>query len=344
MFIDRLLATALALVLVQPWGGSSGPPESAGARGDTLSRVDSQRSVMGTMFHIIVYHTSVPDARKAVDAAMAEIVRLDQVMSHYKEDSDLSRLNRAAGQRDVEVEPSLYDVIEKSLAFSRLSNGRFDITVGPLVRLWKQAQSKNRRPTEAEIAEARRCVGYDKIETRPPNRIRIHSDCLAIDLGGIGKGYAVDKAIGVLKSRGIRHAMVNAGGSTIGAIGAPPGRDGWPVALSAAVDGRSTLLLRDAAISTSQQNLVSLPLEQVGFGEIMDTASGAPIQYRSSVSVVVDDATAADALSTTLLLTPVPDASKLLEHFPNASALWTSPAGELQGEYRMSRLQLAVAR
>jgi thiamine biosynthesis lipoprotein len=261
-------------------------------------------------------------------------------MSHYKEDSDLSRLNRSAGQGEVVIEPSLYDVIEKSLAFSRLSNGRFDVTVGPLVRMWKQAESEGRRPSEAEIAEARRCVGYQKIETVPPDRVRVHSDCLAMDLGGIGKGYAVDKAIGILESHGIRHAMVNAGGSTIGAIGAPPGRDGWPVRLSAPVDGRSTLLLRDAAISTSQQNLVSLPLEQVGFGEIMDTASGVPIQYRASVSVVIDDATSADALSTTLLLTPVADASKLLEHFPNASALWTSPAGTLQREFRMSRLQL----
>jgi thiamine biosynthesis lipoprotein len=329
MSTGRVLAAALVIGLA-----------SAPARGDTLSRVESQRSVMGTMFHIIVYHGSPPDAQKAVDAAMAEIVRLDRVMSHYKEDSDLSRLNRSAGQGEVVIEPSLYDVIEKSLAFSRLSNGRFDVTVGPLVRMWKQAESEGRRPSEAEIAEARRCVGYQKIETVPPDRVRVHSDCLAMDLGGIGKGYAVDKAIGILESHGIRHAMVNAGGSTIGAIGAPPGRDGWPVRLSAPVDGRSTLLLRDAAISTSQQNLVSLPLEQVGFGEIMDTASGVPIQYRASVSVVIGDATSADALSTTLLLTPVADASKLLEHFPNASALWTSPAGTLQREFRMSRLQL----
>lgn len=317
---------------------------AAWAQGEPLSPYHGQRYVMGTMFEIIVYHPSPSTARQAVDRAMAEIVRLDRVMSHYKEDSDLSRLNRAAGQGFIEVDPSLYDAVEQALAFSRVSGGKFDVTVGPLIRLWKDAHAAGRRPSADEIARVTRCVGYQYLETSPPNKIRLRSGCAAIDLGGIGKGYAVEKAIGILESHGIHDAMVNAGGSTIAAIGTPPGRDGWPVRIAAPVEGRSTVLLRDAALSTSQQSLLSLPLEADGFGEIMDPARGGPIQDRASVSVLGPGATAADALSTTLLLMSDSGGVTLLEQFPGVSALWASPAGELRAEYHMSGLRFAGPR
>ncbi|MBA2305702.1 MAG: FAD:protein FMN transferase [Acidobacteria bacterium] len=309
-----------------------------------LSPVGAQRYVMGTMFEIIVYHPVRPAAERAVHDAMTEIVRLDQVMSHYKEDSDLSKLNRSTGRDFVVVDAALYDVVDRSLSFSRLSDGRFDVTVGPLVQLWKRAHGDGHRPSAEEIAAAKRCVGYRNIETGTPNRLRLRSDCVAIDLGGIGKGYAVERAIDILKAQGILDAMVNAGGSTIAVIGAPPGREGWPVRIGAPVRGSSTLLLRDAAISTSQQSLATLPLETEGFGEIVDPDRGVPIQDRASVSVITANATTSDALSTALLLTPLREAPKLLEHFPDASALWMSPGGTLQAEYRASRLRPADSR
>ncbi len=308
-------------------------------RADNGSPVGEQRYVMGTMFEIIVYHPARPVAERAVQEAMAEIVRLDRVMSHYKDDSDLSRLNRSAGGDFVVVDPALYDVIDRSLGFSRLSDGTFDVTVGPLVQLWKRAHNDGHRPSAKEVAAAKRCVGYGNIVTRPPHGIRLRSDCVAIDLGGIGKGYAVERAIEILKAHGIRDAMVNAGGSTIAGIGAPPGRDGWPVRLGAPVRGSSTLLVRDAAISTSQQSLATLPLETDGFGEIMDAHRGGPIRDRISVSIVAANATTSDALTKVVLMRPVSEAPKLLEHYPDASALWMSPGGILRAEYRASRLR-----
>jgi thiamine biosynthesis lipoprotein len=313
-------------------------------RSQALSAVHQQRYCMGTMFDIVAYHPSRPDAEQAVERAMEEIVRLDQVMSDFKADSDLSKLNREGSRGFVAVEPSLYDVIQESIAMSRRSGGTFDVTIAPLLNTWRRAQSEGRRATPAEIAAAKRCVGYENIETSAPDRIRFRSDCLEIDLGGIGKGYAVDRAIAVLKSAGIRNALINGGGSSIASIGAPPDRQGWPVQLAATVSGSRTLLLKDGSISTSQQHLVAFPFTPGSFGDILDPHTGAPAESRMSVSVVAPSATVSDALSTTLLMLSADDAARLLAQFGEVSAIWVSEAGELKGAYRESSLRMSDAR
>jgi len=260
---------------------------------------------------------------------MEEIARLDQVMSHYKADSNLAKLHREGRSGFVVVEPSLYEVIHESIRFSRHSSGAFDVTIAPLLRMWKTAYVEGRRPSASEVSAARRCVGYEKIEAIAPDRIRFRSDCVELDLGGIGKGYAVDRAIAMLRSEGIRHALVNAGGSSITSIDAPPGTKGWPVTVGA----RTVLLLRDTSLSTSQQN-----------GEILDPRTGAPAGMTMAVSVVTRSGTAADALSTALVIVPIAEGMRLLEPFPDASAIWISPGGEVHAAYGESRLQLADSR
>jgi FAD:protein FMN transferase len=315
---------------------------SASPRTETLAAVHQQRYCMGTMFDIVAYHPSRADAERAVASAMQEILRLDQVMSNFKDDSDLSRLNREGRRGFVAVEPSLYEVIEQSLTVSRRSGGVFDVTIAPLLKTWKRAQAQGRRPSAAEIAGARRCVGYENLETKAPDRIRFHSDCLEIDLGGIGKGYAVERGIAVLKAAGIRAAIINGGGSSIASIGAPPGQDGWPVQLGVSPSGRM-LLLRDRSMSTSQQTLVPLPFAAGSVGEILDPHSGAPAGNKMAVSVVAPSATIADALSTTLVMLPMPEATRLLPQFGDVSAVWMSAAGEIKETYRESGLQLSEA-
>ena len=316
----------------------------ASASAQPLTLVQQQRYSMGTMFDIVVYHASRPAAEQAIDRALNEVARLDRVMSHFKADSDLARLVRD-GRRDfVSVDPSLYDVIEQSLRYSRRSNGTFDVTIAPVLKVWKRAYSEGRRPADDEIAAARKCVGYEKIEIAAPDRIRLRSDCLEIDLGGIGKGYAVDRALAVLEAAGVRDALVNAGSSSIAAIGAPPGLDGWPVAIGAHVSGRDTMLLRNASISTSQQNTAFLPFVAGTFGDIIDPWAAAPVEGRGIVSVVAPRATASDALSTTLLLLPPPDGAVLLSQFDHVAAFWISTQGDLQSSYGVSDLQLSESR
>jgi FAD:protein FMN transferase len=290
---------------------------------------------MGTMFDIVAYHASREEAERAVGRAMEEVVRLDQVMSHFKADSDLSRLVREGRRGAISVEPSLFEVIQESLMFSRRSSGKFDVTIAPLLRTWTNARAEGRNPTAGEISEARRCVGYENIEISAPDRIRLRSDCVEIDLGGIGKGYAVERAIGVLRAAGIRHALINAGSSSIASIGHPPDRQGWPVVLNARVAGHQILLLRDRSISTSEQS----PSR-----ETLDPQTGAPAESALTVTVVGPSATVSDALSTTLLMLSQEDGRKLLAQFADVSALWMTRTGELKAAYGESRLHLSGSR
>lgn len=296
---------------------------------------------MGTMFDVVVYHASKAEAERAVDRALDEVVRLDQVLSHYKADSDLSRLNREARHGFVTADPSLYEVVREALEVSRNSGGTFDITIAPLLRVWKEAYADGRRPAAWATAAAQRCVGYEMIELGAPDRIRFRSDCLEIELGGIGKGYAVDRAIAVLRDAGIRHGLVNAGSSSIASIGSPPGRNGWEVRL-----GRTdrTLLLRDGSISTSQQNPLALAFEPGELGEIIDPRTGAPAPNRTAVSVTAPSATLSDALSTTVLLLSMEEATRLLAHYAAVSAFWITPKGELTAAYGASQLASSDSR
>jgi FAD:protein FMN transferase len=310
---------------------------------DAPPPVHLQRYCMGTMFDIVAYHSPRSEAVQAVERAMSEILRLDQVLSDYKADSDLSKLNREGSRGFISVEASLYEVIEQSLMVSRRSNGAFDVTIAPLLKAWKQAKLEGRPPSTAEIASARRCVGYDKIETSSPDRIRFRADCVEIDLGGIGKGYAVERAIALLKAAGISSALVNGGGSSVASIGAPPGAEGWPVRLGESASGGTTLLLRDRALSTSQQNLVAFQSAPGAFGEILDPHSAAPAGAIAAVTVVADSASIADALSTTLVIVPFADAEGILAQFGDVSAVWVGPTGELTKSYRPSGLHMSDA-
>lgn len=302
---------------------------SGAPRSESLALVHQQRYSMGTMVDIIVYHASRAEAQRVVTQALEEFLRLEAVMSHFRPDSDLTRLNRRAGGESVIVDASLHDVIRQSLAVSRRSGGRFDITIAPLLRVWRRAAATASRPSADEIAAARRCVGYEQIEMEDANRIRLRSSCVEIDLGGIGKGYAVDRAAAILRAAGIRHAMINAGGSSMMAAGAPPNRKGWPVVL-----GRSILLLSGNSVSTSQQD-PSRP-----YGDIVDPLRGTPAESRMTVSVIAPNATIADALSTTLVMLPVEEGRQLIARFPDVGAVWISPSGEVHAAFRESRLNL----
>src|SRR6266852_6390463 len=264
--------------------------------------VHKKKYVMGTVFEIVAYGESPAQVADAVEQAFREIVRLDNVMSDYKADSALSRLNHSSHSLPQPVPPDLYRVIGEALQYSRLSGGKFDVTVGPLVNLWKAAIRGGPTPSSAEEEKVRTCVGYQKVELLPPDRVKFHSSCTQIDLGAIGKGYALDRAAEVLRSHGVSRALLDAGGSTIVSMGAPPGQKGWLVHLrdpSNRVDPQ--VMLSDSSVSTSEQTPPSL-LEHGSPGHIIDPDKGVPVRTPFAVSAVANTGTASDALSTTLLL------------------------------------------
>ena len=295
--------------------------------GQSMPFVHKKRYAMGTVFEIVAFNDSVARASSAIDQALDEVVRLDNVMSNFKPESDLSRMNREAHFHVVKIPPDLYKVIETSLSYSRLSDGAFDVSVGPLVDLWKAALAGGATPSGAELARARTCVGYEKIVLTPPDQIEFRSDCMRLDLGSIGKGYAVDRAMEILRSNGIERAYIDAGGSTIYGMGAPPDHDGWLVHLrdpSNRLDPRVKLISN--SVSTSEQTAASA-LEGDSPGHIVDPASGAPLRTRYTVSVTAKSATASDALSTMLLLLGPVKGAGLVARLKDVSAIWVSADG-----------------
>src|SRR5438309_10793501 len=149
--------------------------------------VYKKKYIMGTVFEIAAYDQSSEHASNAIEKAFREIVRLDDLLSNYKPDSALSNLNRSAHFHAEKVPSDLYRVVEESLHFSKLSDGKFDISIAPLVNLWKAAIAGEGTPSLARQQAARACVGYEKIELTPPDRIMFHSPCMQLDLGAIGK-------------------------------------------------------------------------------------------------------------------------------------------------------------
>lgn len=285
---------------------------------------------MGTVFEIAAYDQSPEHATDAIDKAFQEIVHLDDLMSDYKPDSALSVLNRSAHFHAEKVPPDLYQVIDQAVKFSRLSDGKFDISIAPLVNLWKAALRGEGMPSPAQQEKVRSCVGYEKIELTPPDQISFRSSCMQLDLGAIGKGYAVDRAAEVLHSSGIRDALVNAGGSTIFAMGSPPNQAAWLVHLrdpSNKIDPQ--VMLKDGSVSTSEQTPPSL-LGRDSAGHIIDPDTGMPLRTALAVSAVSRTGTESDALSTTLLLLGPIKGKALISHIGGNSAIWISPEAQVE--------------
>ena len=285
---------------------------------------------MGTVYEIAAYDESPERASKAIDKAFAEIVRLDSVLSNYKPESDLSRLNRNGHFHAEKVPPDLYRVIEESVKYSKVSGGKFDITVAPLVDMWKAALRGDRAPTQEEQEKLRACVGYEKIELIPPDMVEFHSPCMRIDVGSIGKGYAVDRAVEILRANGIENALVDAGQSSIYGMGAPPGQSAWEVHLrdpSNRVD--PMVMLNENSVSTSEQTPPSL-LGNETAGHIIDPENGKPLETKYALSIVAKTGTASDALSTTLLLVGPDKGKPIVKEISDAAAIWISADGETE--------------
>jgi len=292
--------------------------------------VYKKKYIMGTVFEIAAYDRSSEHASQAIEKAFQEIVRLDDLMSNYKSDSALSHLNRSAHFHAERVPSDLYAVIDQAVQFSRLSEGKFDISIAPLVNLWKAALRGEGTPSLAQQEDVRGCVGYEKIELTPPDRISFRSSCLQLDLGAIGKGYAVDRAAEVLHSLGIRDALINAGGSTILAMGSPPDQTAWLVHLrdpSNKIDPQ--VMLKDGSVSTSEQTPPGL-LGNDSAGHIIDPNTGMPLKTVFAVSAVSRTATVSDALSTTLLLLGPTKGKALVKSMVDVSAIWISHEAQVE--------------
>lgn len=292
--------------------------------------VYGKKYAMGTVFEIVAYDHSYEHGSGAIEKALNEVVRIDAILSNFKPESPLSELNRSAHFHTQRVPSDLYRVIDTALRLSRLTDGKFDISVAPLVDLWKAALSGDAIPSAEQEKKVRSCVGYEKIELTPPDKIAFHSPCLHLDLGAVGKGYAVDRAADVLRNWGIHDALINAGGSTLVAMGAPPGKSAWLLHLrdpSNQLDPQ--VMLKDQSVSTSEQTPPSL-LGKDSAGHIIDPDTGRPLLTDFAVSVIAKTGSATDGLSTSLLLLGPEKGRALVGHLENVSAIWISSRAQTE--------------
>lgn len=299
-------------------------------RGEPL-RYEANRLSMGCVYAIAAYGTDGSHMQLFLDEALDEVDRIDRLMSHYRSDSPLSQLNQRAADGAVGVDLELFEFLARAIRYSRESDGAFDITVGPLMKTWGFFRGDGRVPTPAELAEARERVGYGHVRLDPATRtVRFDTPGVELDLGGIAKGYAVDRAIGLLKARGVTAALGSAGGSTVYALGAPPGRDAWTVSVQDPLTtGRVafTVALRDRALSIAGVSEKFFERGSTRYAHIMDPRTGRPVPGVLAVALLAPDGTTGDALDDAVFVRGVAGSRSYLGLYPGTEAYVFLPAG-----------------
>jgi thiamine biosynthesis lipoprotein len=291
----------------------------------SLQRFEFSKPQMGTLVRITLYATNDSTARAAADAAFHRVATLEDIMSDYQADSELMRLCAQPCLQSVPVSAELFDILTKARKISELSNGAFDVTVGPYVRLWRFSRKRKTLPTAEELAAARAAVGWQKLRLDASTRtVTLLVPNMRLDLGGMGKGYAADAALRILKQHGITRALVAASGDI--AIGdPPPGQRGWKIGISA-IDGSTNapvrmLSLHNAGTSTSGDSEQFVEIGGVRYSHIVDPATGLGMTNRIQATIVAPDATTTDSLDTTVCLLGVKRGLALVKSFPNTATL-----------------------
>ncbi len=293
--------------------------------------------VMGTRAVITIYGLDDETASEAAGKALHELHRIETVMSNWIEDSEISLLNHNSEGLPVKVSKELFDIIEESFRYSRLTSGAFDITARPIVQLWGFQGGSPRVPSEEEIASALEKVGYHLVRLDRENLTVTLPARMEIDLAGIGKGYGVDRCVSILKERGVKSALVNLGGNMY-AIGSPLGKEYWSVGIREphgedGIVGR--LLLKDEAVATSgnYENFVTIGGRR--YGHIIDPSTGRTVDHILSVTVIAPSALAADALSTGMFVLGPERGAAAAEKIPGLRAVYAleDDTYEFAGEF-----------
>jgi thiamine biosynthesis lipoprotein len=264
-------------------------PALSGAAAEML-RLEANADAMGSTYSIVLYDEDRNKMESAADDALEEARRLDRLLSNYRPESEWSRVNREAADRPVEVSLELFDLLTTCVEYSRKSEGTFDITVGPLMKIWGFYKGSGHLPRPGEIERAMGQIGYRNIVLDASKQtVFFAREGLNLDPGGVGKGYAVDKMVEILKKDGIGSALVSASGSSIYCLGTPPGEAGWRIQVKDPGNefkAAAQVTLKDESLSTSGSYEKFFVAEGKTWSHIMDPRTGYPAQGTLSVSVI----------------------------------------------------------
>lgn len=290
---------------------------------------EREEAIMGTRIYVELWLDDDEAARAAVDSVMAEMRRVDVLMSHYKPESQLSQINAHGAQRAVVVDRELFDLIKRSLEFSRLTQGAFDITYASVGYLYDYRAHV--RPDESQIAKALPSVDYRSLELDDKrSSVRFRKQGMRIDLGGFAKGYAVDRSIELLQKRGVQHAVVTAGGDTR-VLGDRRGRP-WIVGIRHPDDEKRWILrlpLTDTAFSTSGDYERFFDEDGVRYHHILDPKTGKSANKVRSATIIGPTATQTDGLSKTAFILGPEKALEIIESLPDVDAVFVTPTGKV---------------
>jgi thiamine biosynthesis lipoprotein len=278
---------------------------------------------MGTTVSVTFYAEDEATAKKAAKATFARVVELDGIMSDYRPSSELMQLCKKAGGPPVPVSKELFTVLEFAQEISRRSNGALDVTVGPVVRLWRKARRTRELPSVEALEKARALVGYQKMKLDPKNRtVQLSLIGMLLDLGAIAKGFAADCMLAVLRQFGITRAMAVLGGDI--AVGEPPpGTKGWKIGIAPLKNPLAKpakyLLLRNQGVSTAGDVEQYVEIGGKRYSHIVDPKTGLGLVGRMSVTVVARNGLTADALDTTACVLGPERGLKLIDDTPGAA-------------------------
>ncbi len=320
--VNRRLSLAWALALSVGFPRVGFPRGTADA---SLKRFEYSLPRMGTIFRVEMYAADGAHASKAAEAAYARAEELEQIMSDYRPDSELNTLAREGCKAPFPVSQDLYDVLTRAMWISHESGGMFDVSIGPVVRLWRAARKSGQRPGRRGHRQSpgagelpQHCDGSAKSHRVP------EAPGMILDLGGVGKGYAADQMLATLEAQGIHRAMVVAGGEVV--VGdPPPGKFGWNVTLDTAASAESavscSVLLNRGAVSTSGDEHQFFVTNGHRYSHVINPKTGWALEGQSSTTIVTRNFHSPDGLCTALSLMPVADGIRVAESIPGVAVL-----------------------
>ncbi|MDG5766594.1 FAD:protein FMN transferase [Balneolales bacterium ANBcel1] len=316
------IAVATALLMISGWISPTPAFHSFEEPQDRIQNKERYQFTsphMGSRFRIVLYASSDSLASAAADSAFRRVDELNEIMSDYQSDSELNQLAATAGSGEyVPVSRPLFEVLHTAQMVAEQTGGAFDITAGPFVRLWREMRRDDhpQLPGEEALREAARSVGYKHVHLDDSRqKVMLEKPGMKLDLGGIAKGYAADEMQKVLYHFGITSVLIDAGGDMV--IGAaPPGTDGWRIAVSAHnEDGDPEpflLTLTDTALSTSGDLFQFVEIDGTRYSHIIDPGTGLGITERRTVTVIAGTGMLADAYSTALSILPISEGLDLI--------------------------------
>lgn len=293
-------------------------PQLAPKQELALTRFTFTEYHMGVDARIVVYAPNRDAAEKACTAAFNRIAELDAIMSDYRADSELMLLCKKAGGAPVPVSADLFKVLQTAAEVSRRSHGAFDVTVGPLVALWRTARKTRLLPDPHDIDVARSLVGWEKVKLNKRSRtVQLTTPGMKLDLGGIAKGCAIDEAQLCLRKNGIDRALVEMGGD-ISVSGPPPESPGWTIRVPNAGDdsGPRDLQFSNQAISTSGDTEQFVVIGGTRYSHVVDPRTGQAVTNRIQATVIAKEGLVSDPLSKLLALLGKEAGAKVLREYP----------------------------